>query len=246
MKISLKKRYAQQLVVAIAVTWGASALAGSVAGTGGGTEVTQLMNNIELVTQNAKIVEGYVRQGLQYDTQLRNLIKNPASMFGPEAGALMRSVGALMDSGQAIGSSMYEVDRRLGQRYTNTQAMSFADRFRSWTNGSKGNLEASMRAAGMRRDQYKSDAAALDALYAKAQNDQGAAAAAQTAAEINIQNVRQMQALGDMLAEQHAVTAEYRLAALDKEQAVQDANRKIMGEKKPYTAKSNKNYLLSN
>lgn len=210
------------VVGAALLAGGAGAFAGSVMGTGGGTEVTQLLNNFELVTQNATALDKYVRQGLQLDTQLRNLAQNPAALMGPEAGALMHAVGTLIDAGNGIGSSMAQIDQRLGQRYANTQAMTFSQRFQSWTDGSRGNLAASMRAAGLRRDQYRSDSAALDALLAQSQNADGAAAAAQAAAAINIQNVRQLQALGDMLAEQHTAQAEYKIAALDKEQDKQN------------------------
>lgn len=195
--------------------------AGSVAGTGGATEVTQIMNNMELVSSYAKEVEAYVRQGMQYDTQLRNLLKNPASLLGPEAGALLSSVSSLMAAGNSIGATMAQVDQRLATKYSLNQAMTFSQRFASWTAGSRDSLSNSMKASGMRRDQYQSDTAALQALYDRRNAGDGAVAAMQTVADINLENTKQLMALGDLLERQHLATSDYLQGELAKADARQ-------------------------
>lgn len=62
------KHHTKTLCAFMAVVIGAVptvSLAGSVAGTGGSTEVTQILNNLQLIQQYEQQVSTYVRQGLQ-------------------------------------------------------------------------------------------------------------------------------------------------------------------------------------
>lgn len=52
-KIAMRKATARKAILATLASSMATANAGGVAGNGGGTEVTQLLNNVELIQQSA-------------------------------------------------------------------------------------------------------------------------------------------------------------------------------------------------
>lgn len=59
--------------------------AGSVAGFGGATEITQILNNIELVNQSAQMyqqVQQTLQQVMMEKQQLQNLIAAPTQTWG--------------------------------------------------------------------------------------------------------------------------------------------------------------------
>src|SRR5947209_1655647 len=90
-------RNSKFVFVAMAVACTSSvSLAGSVAGFGGATEVTQILNNVQLVQQYEQQVQQFVRQGLQYEAQLKHLQQNPASLLGQDAANLIQGIGGLM------------------------------------------------------------------------------------------------------------------------------------------------------
>lgn len=201
-----------------------TALAGSVAGFGGSSEYTQILNNLQLVNQYKQQVEQFIKQGQQYEAQLRNMEKNPSSAMSGDASALIGSIGRSMAAGQAMGGSLAQIDKNFAAKFANPTAASYSENFSSWTNTSKDTLQAAMRSAGMRRDQYGSDAAALSALYDQSQATGGTVAAVQTLSKINIKQVEQMQALGDLMATQNIASSTYMAAQASKAQAGQDAH----------------------
>lgn len=211
------------VVAVLGLTCG-TALAGSVAGFGGGTEITQIMNNVQLVNQYQKQIQQFVTQGQQFEAQLRNMEKNPSSVMAGDASALINSIGRTMTAGQSMGGSLAQIDKNFAAKFGNPTAASYSENFSSWTNTSKDTLQASMRSAGMRRDQYGSDAAALSALYDESQATGGTVAAVQTLSKINLKQIEQMQGLGDLMATQNIASSTYMAAQASKDQLKQDAS----------------------
>lgn len=199
-----------------------AAFPGTVAGFGGGTEVTQILNNIQLVTSYAKQTEQFIMQGLQYEAQLKHLMSNPASALGGDAEALINGIGGMMAAGNSIGGTLSAIDKNFAAKFNSPLAASYSTNFATWTNTSKDTLKAAMRAAGMRRDAYTSDAAAIQALYTQSQNTSGDLQALQTLAQINIKQIQQMQALVDLMSTQNIASSTYMAAQGSKGQAAQD------------------------
>lgn len=194
-------------------------LAGSVAGFGGGTEITQIANNIQLVIQYEQQVMGYVRQGLQLQNELTNLTKNPASLLGADIGGLINGVGTIMSGGQAIGGGLAKIDANFAKTFKSPTADTLAKSFTKWNATSTDTLEGALKAAGMHRDQFQSDTDALTALYNESQATGGNLQALQTLAKINTAQVQQMQKLGDLLATQNIASSTYMAAQTAKSEA---------------------------
>jgi P-type conjugative transfer protein TrbJ len=218
----------KKLALAISITLIVNTTyAGTVAGFGGATEYTAILSNVQLVTSYAKQAEQYVMQGLQYEAQLKHLMSNPASLLGGEAEALVKGIGSLMAAGESMGGSLAAIDKKFASTFNSPTAASFSTNFSNWTNTSKDTLKNAMSAAGMHRDQYSSNASALQALYTQSQNTGGDLSALQTLAKINIKQVQQTQALGDLMATQNIASSTWMAAQTSKEQAVQDTHDKL-------------------
>lgn len=236
-------------MVASALFWGlilssGVAQAGSVAGFGGSTEITQIMNNIQLVSQYEKQVQQFITQGQQYEAQLRNLEKNPMSIRSTDTDALIQNISRQMSASQAMGGSLSQIDRNFASKYNNTTAASYSDNFATWTNTSRDTLQGAMTSAGLRRDQYGSDTAALSALYDESQQSGGNLAAIQTLSKINIKQVEQMQGLSELMATQNIASSTFMASQNAKEAARLENNRNIMGTQiQPLPTRGTKNYL---
>lgn len=192
-----------------------------------GTQATQIANYIKLAASYAQQVQQYALQLQQYQAQLKNLQLNPMSAMGSEVTQLITGIGAIMRAGQSIGGSMADIDANISAKFKNPLAGSFSENFRTWTSTSQDTLGAAMRAAGLHRDAYPTDTAALAALYYKAQSSQGNVAALQTLSEINVMQIQQTQKLQDLIATQNLAANTFMANQNAKEQAVQDANDRL-------------------
>ena len=83
----------RSIVLATAIAWGGHAHAGAL--TGGATEVTQILNNIELLLQTLQQYEEYATQLEQYETQLAQLEPSELRGFMQSASELEASINRL-------------------------------------------------------------------------------------------------------------------------------------------------------
>ncbi|MES2579407.1 MAG: P-type conjugative transfer protein TrbJ [Pseudomonadota bacterium] len=191
------------------------------------TEWTQIMNNIKLAASYAQQVQQYQTQLQQYQTQLTNMRLNPASVMPDKLDKLINGIGKIMSAGNSIGDSMAEVDANFSKTYKDKLTGTYAENFRTWTESSQDTLGAAMRAAGMHRDAYASDSAALSALFAKSQTSQGTGAALQTLSEINVSQIQHTQKLENLISSQTLAQSTYMAEQNAKQQANDDANERI-------------------
>ena len=187
------------------------------------SEVTQIMNRIQLASQYAKTVQQYTKQLQQYQAQLRDLQLNPAGIMSSNVQQLVNGIGDVMSSGQSIGGSMSEIEGNFSKTFKDPLSGTFSENFKTWTTSSQDTLGAAMKAAGLIRDSYATDTAALAALYNKTQSSQGTVAAVQTLSEINVMQVQQMQKLQDLIATQNVASSAYMAAQNSKDQAKEKA-----------------------
>ena len=205
------------LVSSALLTLSNSTIARTVYCTNCGTQTTQLANKIQLAQQYAKTVQQYATQLQQYQAQLQDLKLNPASIMGPEVQKLVIGVGEIMASGQSIGGSMSKIEGNFSKTFKDPLSGTFSENFKTWTTSSQDTLGAAMKSAGLIRDSYATDAAALAALYNKTQASQGTVAAVQTLSEINVMQVQQMQKLQDLIATQNVASSAFMAAQNSKE-----------------------------
>lgn len=215
------KRFAAIVITAITMV-AAPAMAGSVAGTGGATEITQIANQMQLLQQYEQQVLGYVRQGLQLQNELKNLISNPTSILGPEVGQMINTMGKIWNAGNSIGYNLAQIDKNFATTYKSVKAMDFSKAFTSWHSTNTDTLQSLLRAVGTQRDNYASDQAAVADLYNRSQNTSGNLDTLQTLSQINVRQIQELQALRDLMASQAQASATYMATQNAKDQKALD------------------------
>lgn len=204
-------------------------LAGSVAGTGGSTEITQILNNVQLAESYAQQVQQYQNQLMQYETMVRNLASNPAGVIAPDLSRMASNASRVTAMGQDISSSMARVDSNFANTFKSPVAASYATKFSLWTDTSNNALKSSMLNAGLQREQFKDDASALQGLTSSVASSQGNLAALQALGSLNAAQVQESMKLRDLISQQQVAQNTYLAAQSSKDQAKQENNRAIMG-----------------
>lgn len=198
------------------------ATAGSVAGTGGATEVTQIVNMAQLAQSYGQQIISYENQLLQYETMVRNLAKNPLGVIPPDLNSMVQGQARLMAMGRDISSSMSKVDSTFAQTFNSPIAASFANKFSNWTNSSQDALKSAMLNAGLQRENFSSDRAAIQKLVDNVSASDGAVGGLQALGSLNAAQIQESMKLRDLVSQQQVAQNTYLAAQTAKEQARQD------------------------
>lgn len=184
----------------------APASAGSVAGTVGASEVTQLLNMAELINQSAQMyqqVQGTIQQIRHSEQQLKNLIAAP-KMIWSDAKAELQQLTQLVAQGQALGYSLGNIDQAFSTKwpgFTN-QSRNFQQESRSWIQTSLDSMRSAMNAAGMQSNQFANEQAAMDSIQNIVAGSVGALQATQAGVMVAGQQVQQLQKLRQLFMSQ--------------------------------------------
>lgn len=192
--------------------------------TGGATEITQILNNVQLVESYGQQLTAYQTQLQQYAASLQNLANNPAGVILPNLTQMANNAARLLAAGQDISSSMSRVDQNFADTFQSPQAATFATKYSLWTNASEDGLKAAMENAGLQREQFPDDATALQALTTNLANSKGNLDALHALGSINAQQVQESMKLRDLISQQQVAENTFLTAQAAKDQAKQDAN----------------------
>jgi type IV secretion system protein TrbJ len=184
--------------VAVAVT---SAQAGSVAGFGGSTEVTQILNNVELINQSAQMyeqVQNTIKQVQYMEQQLKNLTAAPQMIWG-QAQADLQQLAQLVAKGQALGYALSNIDQQFASKYPAYNGVALRNNFqgasKTWTQTSLDSLKAALSTAGLQSNQFATEQAAMDSIQNIAAGAPGQLQATQAGVMVAGQQVQQLQKL---------------------------------------------------
>lgn len=205
--------------------------AGSVAGTGGSTEVTQLLNNVEMVNQTTQQIMMVQQQLTMLANQAKNLTTAPQQIWGQAQSDLMR-LTSLVAQGQSIAYSAQNVDQVFRQRFpgygstsTNTN---YGQLYRSWSDASRQGLSTALQAAGFQAGNFASEQAALQQIQGISAGSPGSLQAIQAGNMIASQQVEQLQKLRQLTVAQMEAQNGYLAAQQTKEDHSTEAVDKWM------------------
>ena len=206
------------------------ARAGSVAGTGGASEIVQIKNNVQLALSYEQQLVNHSTQLQQYQAQLKNLERGSDSQIGAEIPGIISGIGKIMAAGNSIGGTMAAIDSNFASTFKSPLAQNFADRFKSLTTTSTATLGASASAAGLQRDTMEAETAALNKAFNEVQATDGTVAAVQKLGAINAQQVQQTQALRELIATQNVASSTWMASQDAKVEALQESQVGSMGK----------------
>jgi P-type conjugative transfer protein TrbJ len=210
--------------------------------TGQASEITQLLNNAELIRlsgQSAQQVEHQLTQisqlAEQIQNQLRiyeNLIENtkvlPSHVWGHVEADLM-DLARLVAEGDGLAFSMSNIDEVLKQRFQSfadfesdiEKGQDFSETYRGWSQTNRETIAATLRAAGLTADHFSSEEATMGQLRRLSESALGQMQALQVGHDIAAQQVAQTQKLRGLLSQQVTMMATW----YQSEQAAQDLAR---------------------
>jgi P-type conjugative transfer protein TrbJ len=167
-KASRIARTAKRAAAALALCTSASAFAGSVAGFGGATEITQLLNNAELVSsvaQQAQMVEQNIQAQI---TRLQNLAQVPGELINETIAPYTQQLDNFRSLYSAV-TDLQQAAQSTSQLFSNAMSdMSSANLKPSQWLSALSSLAKSQ--GGVYRAQLNQDLNAISSLAKRAQN----------------------------------------------------------------------------
>lgn len=185
------------------------AVAGSVAGTGGATEITQIANNTQLAMSYVEQAQQTIHQFNQYQAMLRNLQKLTPSGVADDAAKKLwndndmnntfRDMYRIVVGGQQMAYSLSNMDqqfRNLHPGYGNYgNGFNYGDAYRNWSDTTRSSVMGSLRMAAVQADDLQSERDVMIALSDASSSADGQLQALQAGNQIGVAVVSQMQKL---------------------------------------------------
>ena len=187
------------LAVMVAILAPARTWAGSVAGVGPATELTQIMNNVQLVHQYAQQVQQYATQLQQYQNMITNTINIPAQIWG-QVQLDLNGLASVARQGQALAYSMANIDTQFKATFKGYHVpANYPAEYQTWSRTTLDSLKNALEAAGLQSQQFATEEGVLRQLRAMSQGAGGQMQAIQVGSQIAEQQVQQLQKLRQLV-----------------------------------------------
>ncbi|RFP24189.1 P-type conjugative transfer protein TrbJ [Duganella sp. BJB488] len=200
-KVRSESMNKKALLPYLALAISSIASAGSVAGFGGSTEITQILNNVELVNQSAQMyqqVQQTLQQVMMEKQQLQNLIAAPSQTWG-QAQQELAALADLVNKTAALSYAGGNIDQLFKTKfpgYAKTAGnTNFGGKFQSLVQTQLDGLNSALQAAGLQSSQFANERMAIQQIQSMSAGSQGALSAVQAGNMIASQQVDQLQKL---------------------------------------------------
>jgi P-type conjugative transfer protein TrbJ len=215
------KRILVAVIAAAMLNQGAHA--GTIAGTGGSTEITQILNNAELLQQSGEMyaqTKQLINQVKMAEQQLKNLVASPEMIWG-EAPGQLQQLAQLVAKGQALGYALNNIDQQFASKYpaANGNALrgSYIGTARTWNQTSRDSLKNALSVAGLQANQFADEQTAMNSIQNLASSAPGSLQATQAGVMVAAQQVQQLQKLRQLFMTQMQAQNAVLAAQVDKD-----------------------------
>lgn len=228
-------------LILVALLFTTPMFAGSVAGTGGATEITQILNNAQLVLQYAKQVQqaetqlNSLTQSIQHTAQMaQNLAQLPAATWSKFQNDVM-SLKGIVQQGQAVSFAAANLDSQFAsvyKGYSNFQSLagaalgtrnaSFSQQYQTLNASTRDNVTGALKSLNTQLNAMSSDEAVMDMLQNQSRSADGEVKATQAANEIAMHQTDTLKKLQYTLMTQASTEAQW-IASQNDSQAAQQA-----------------------
>lgn len=201
-----RKTLAVGVAFVIAFTAAPPAMAGAAAG--GATEITQILNNVELIGVAIKEAENLAYTIRQYEIMYEN-IRNLPNHIKQQALADLHNLAQIVATGRAVAYSSGQVDedyRREHRSFEYYEQMqrgdtgqrdhaAFSERYQDWSEVNHDSVRGALRAAGLQAQQFDREDSALRTIEAQMESAAGTKQLLQAGGSIAAMQVEQLQKL---------------------------------------------------
>jgi P-type conjugative transfer protein TrbJ len=218
----------------------------------GATEVTQILNNVQLVgiqssavAQLAQQVQMQINQVTQimhllnqYNNMVQNTLNLPNHIWG-NITPLFNSLAQTVQQGQALSYALANVDNTLRARFGTFSTFSqsplssaqFSNKYADWSETNQDTIAGAMRAANLQYNDFSNEQSRLAAIQSMSQSSDGVNKSIQVANQIAVEQVQQMQKLRQLSMSQMQMTAAFQARYVAVEDAQKAARDKFFTSK---------------
>jgi len=224
------------------------------AAAGGASEVTQILNNVQLVMQYAKQVEQYTtqlssltQQIQQTETMLQNLQQLSPTQWSMFSRNLV-SLKNLVQQNQAVTFAAANVDQQFSAMYpgyssqyssagqsSSSRNSTFTSEYQNINASTRANTNGALQSLNLQMDDFTDDATTMSLLRDQSQSADGQLKVAQAANEIALHQTEQTKKLQWTLMTQANTEAAWIAAQNEK-----DTMQRALSERRITTEKTNK------
>lgn len=171
--------------------------------TGGATEITQLLNNAELLDIAIKEAENLAYQIRQYEIMYENF-RNLPNHIKQQALADLQALASIVSTGRAVAYSSGQIDEDYQREYRDFEYYAqrqqgnhdaLAERYRDWSQSNHDSVRGALRAAGLQAQQFDREDSALRTIEAQMESASGTKQLLQAGGSIAAMQVEQLQKL---------------------------------------------------
>jgi len=195
---------------------------------GGATEITQLLNHGELVSQ-------YIRQGQQLSNQIQTLnemLRNgkalPSQRFGTIATDL-NSLANIVQGGQALAYSLTNLDSKFRAAFPGYGSVpnSYYPSYKNWAQTALDTTLGVLRAAGLQNQQLTNEQGLLNSIRNMAATSDGHMQALQVMGAVSEQQVQQLMKLRQIMLADMSSKQAYQAAVIQRQAASEAATERF-------------------
>ena len=218
------ENHVKKLIFIIAINSSEIALSGSVAGTGGSTEITQISNNVELLKQTDEMITQTTRLKQQLEKQAMmasDMEKQGKSLSNHEWGKTsedLKKLAEISRQGEAMAYSSANWDALFQEKYKGYEAFSkdkgessksLSDQYSDWSNTNRDGIMGAMKAANLQQEQFATEEETIKTIEKLSATSQGRMEAIQAGNMIAAQQVSQIQKLRSLMMSQMQMQSSY-------------------------------------
>jgi P-type conjugative transfer protein TrbJ len=244
----LRRIFAPAKISLVALVLSAQVQAGTVLGNGGATEVTQILNNAQLMAifQNgtsqlaelSSMLDNEITQTMQQINMVQNQLQDLASIgnqvmapYNQVSGALGKLQG-LVSRGQSLSYTLQNVDQQFSRMYPGFgnygSGGSYATQYQGWSQTSMDGIKGALQAQGLQASDFATEQSTMDQLNSMSSSANGTVSAVQAGNAIAAQQVVQLQKLRQLQMEQFNAYASYTAGQQAKQDADLEAVQKFL------------------
>lgn len=204
----------KSLVAGVALTLTIAAAPPVMAGAaaGGSTEITQILNNVELIEVALKEAENLAYTIRQYEIMAENFKELPTHIK-QQALADLQDLAQIVASGRSVSYSSGQIDEEYRREHRDFDYYAdrdrgpggernhefYSDRYQQWAETNHDSVRGALRAAGLQAQQFYDEGAALRAVENQMESASGTRQLLQAGGSIASMQVEQMQKLRQLV-----------------------------------------------
>jgi len=196
------------------------------------TEITQLLNHVQLMQQYIQQVQMVQNNFLRYANMLQNTRVLPNQMVGPVLQDL-NQLARVVVGGQALAYSMSNLNARFASTYPGySQAYNPNAYYQNYANWSQTSLDttfSSLRAMGLQGQELQNTQSFLTAMRQRMMTPQGRLDAVQIGTEVSEQEVEQLLLLRQLMILDLQSKQAYQATQIQNEQAAAAGEQTFFG-----------------